>query len=287
MRTRTAIALFSACFAASAATPKTPSRDVQTQVIAAARRAALAYDQALPDFVCAEAISRYSDATGKGKYWSAVDSLMALLSYYGRQEHYRLVQFNHQPDSEGYDALSGATSRGEFGGMLRRVFDPAFAASFTWVRWDEVRGTRVQVYSYQVLRERSNFSLDYVNGPDEGRIVAGYHGLVYIDPAAAATLRITVEADGLKEFQITLASTTLDYDYAAIAGRAYLLPLQAVTLMRAGEVMTKNVVDFESYQKFEAGSNVLYPKAEGGDNKAEGEGKKAEGENQKTGPEDK
>jgi hypothetical protein len=262
MPVRLTLAFISACLAALAASPKRPSAEEQARVIEAARRAALDYDKKLPDFVCAENISRYSDATGKGKYWSAVDSLMVLLSYYGRQEHYRLVQFNHQPDAELYDSLPGATSQGEFGAMLRRVFDPAFSAAFEWRGWELVRGARVQVYAYAVDRIKSTFSLTYVNGPDTGQTIAGYHGLVYIDPPTGTTLRLTTEADGLKDFQITFAGSTVDYAYASIAGRPYLLPIQAVSLLRAGEEMRKNVIDFESYQKFDAGAVVRYPEAD-------------------------
>jgi len=262
MPVRAGLALVAVSFAAAAANPAPPSAEAQARVIQTARRAALEYDRKLPDFVCAEIVSRYSDATGKGKYWSAVDSLMVLLSYYGRQEHYRLVQFNHQPDSQSFESLPGATSEGEFGGLLKRVFDPSVEAQFSWRSWDRIRNTRVQVYSYRVARAKSTFSLAYINGPESGETLAGYHGLVYIDPPSGATLRVTIEADGLKDFQITFAGTTLDYDYSSIAGHSYLLPLQAVTLMRAGEEMRKNVVDFQAYQKFDAGSNVLYPKAD-------------------------
>jgi hypothetical protein len=252
MPIRTAIALL-LCLAAAAADPKPPSPEEQQRVIEAARRAALAYDRTLPDFLCAEAVSRYSDPTGEGKYWSAVDSLMVLLSYYGRQEHYRLV-----PDNGPYDSLPGATTQGEFGAMLRRVFDPAFAAEFDWHGYEDFRDTHVQVYSYKVSRKRSTFSLIYTKGRKTGQIKAGYHGLVYISPPAGTALRITTEVDDLDDFQVSFASTTLDYGYSTIAGSSYLLPLRAVTLMHAGDVMTKNVVDFKSYQKFDAGVEVHY-----------------------------
>jgi len=257
---RAVLALFGVALAAPAATPKPPPAE-QSRILEAARRAALAYTEALPDFICAEVISRYSDATGKGKYWSAVDSLMVLLSYFGGQEHYHLVQMNHQPDTDSYDSLPGATSEGEFGTMLRRVFDPSCAAAFEWHGAENLRGHAVQVYSYKVTPANSTLSLTYINGSETGQMVAGYHGLVSIDPASAATLRITLEADGLKDFPLALAGTTLDYDYSAIEGHPYLLPLKAETLMRAAEVMTRNVADFESYQKFDVGVGVHYPKA--------------------------
>jgi hypothetical protein len=256
-----AAAIFAVPLAASAAGPKAPPAAEQKRVIEAARRAALAYTAALPDFICAEVISRYSDATGKGKQWSAVDSLMVLLSYYGGEEHYHLVQINHRPADEQYDSLPGSVSQGEFGTMLRRVFEPSVAAALEWHGAETLRNRAVQVYSYKVAPANSTLSLTYVNGSETGQMVAGYHGLVYIDPASATALRVTQEADGLKDFQLTFAGATLDYDNVSIEGRLYLLPLKAETLMRAGEVMTRNVVDFEAYKKFDVGIDVLYPKA--------------------------
>ena len=261
MRIRPAIALLSASLAVSAAAPRTPSREEQARVLEAARQAALDYTKALPDFICTEIISRSSDASGKGKAWSAVDDLMVLLTYFGRQEHYRLVQMNHMPAGESYDSLPGATSQGEFGTMLRRVFEPSCAATFLWRNWAEVRKRSVQVYSYRVARANSTLSLTYANGPDSSEMVAGYHGLVYIDPGASTALRVTLEADGLKGFQVDLAGTTLDYDYAGVGGHPYLLPLKAEIRMRTGESMTRNVVDFLAYRKFAVDTTVLFPKA--------------------------
>jgi hypothetical protein len=262
MRIRAAIAVLIVSLAAFAAKHPAPPPEAQARLLEAARGAALDYTKALPDFICAEVISRYSDASGKGKDWSAVDSLMVLLTYFGRQEHYRLVQVNHQPDTEPYDSLPGATSQGEFGTILRRVFEPSCAAKFLWRSQEDLRKRSVQVYSYSVARANSSLSLTYINGSETGQMAAGYHGLVYIDPGSGATLRVTLEADGLQDFQLTFAGTTLDFDYAKIGGHPYLLPLKSETRMRAGEVMTRNTVDFQSYQKFDVGTNLLFPKAD-------------------------
>ena len=71
MRPRIAIALLIVS-SAWAAGSQPPSRVEQSRVLEAARGAALGYTRTLPDFICTEVISRYSDASGKGKDWSAV-----------------------------------------------------------------------------------------------------------------------------------------------------------------------------------------------------------------------
>src|ERR1035437_10509372 len=115
MRIRPAIALLSASLAVSAAAPRTPAREEQARVLEAARQAALDYTKALPDFICTEIISRSSDASGKGKAWSAVDDLMVLLTYFGRQEHYRLAQMNNMPAGGSEGSLPRGRSSGGVG----------------------------------------------------------------------------------------------------------------------------------------------------------------------------
>jgi hypothetical protein len=261
MRIRLAIAFASVALGAFAAEPK-PSAEEQARVLEAARKAALDYTRTLPDFLCTEIIERFSDATGKGKYWSAVDSLMVLLTYFGRQERYQLLEVNHAPPSGSYDSLPGATSQGEFGTMLRRIFEPSCAAEFEWRSRAEVRGKQVWAYAYRVLRANSTLSLAYRNGGESSEMAAGYHGLVDIDAGAGTAVRLTLEADDIRDFEVSFASTTLEYDYADVGGRPYLLPLKAETQMRTGEVMTRNVVDFQSYRKFDVNTDVQYPRAD-------------------------
>jgi hypothetical protein len=259
MRFRLAIALACVALGAFAADPK-PSSEERARVLEAARKSALDYTRTLPDFICTEIIERSSDATGKGKFWSAVDSLMLLLTYFGRQERYQLLEVNHAPPAGSYDALPGATFQGEFGTLLRRIFEPSCAAAFEWQSWSDVRGRRVWVYAYRVLRANSTLSLAYRNGGESSEMAAGYHGLVDIDPVSATVVRLTLEADDIRDFQVSFASTTLDYDYADVGGRSFLLPLKAETQMRTGEVMTRNLVDFLSYRKFDVNTTLDYPR---------------------------
>jgi len=259
MRIRLAIAFASVALGAFAADPK-PLGEEQARVLETARKAALDYTRTLPDFICTEIIQRSSDATGKGKFWSAVDSLMVLLTYFDRQERYQLLEVNHAPPAGSYESLTGATSQGEFGTMLRRIFEPACAAEFEWRGGADVRGRQVWAYAYRVLRAHSTLSLAYRNGGKSAEMAAGYHGLVDIDPGSGTVLRLTMEADDIRDFQVSFASTTLDYDYADVGGRSYLLPLKAETQMRTGEVMTRNIVDFESYRKFDVNTILEFPR---------------------------
>jgi hypothetical protein len=243
------------------AAAQSPSQEEQERLLESARAAALNYTNTLPDFLCDEFIRRFSDASGKGKEWSGVDDLTVRVSFFDRKEHYKFAQINHLPTSESYDSLSGAVTQGEFGTLLRRAFEPSAAAAFSWRSWENVRNRRLSVYTYRVARANSTWSLDYHNSDESNQTITGYSGLLYIDPSTSAVFRLTIEAEGIpKGFPITLADTSLDYDYADVGGRSYLLPLSAETHMRGDGVMTRNVVDFGSYRKFTVDSTVEYPR---------------------------
>jgi hypothetical protein len=260
MRIRLFAAVASLALWMADAAPQRPSKEEQERLLESARAAALNYTNTLPDFICNEFIRRFSDATGKGKEWSAVDDLTVRVSFFDRKEHYKLAQINRLPTSESYDSVGGAITQGEFGTLLRRAFDPSVAAAYSWRSWANLRSLRLWVYAYRVTRASSTWSLEFRNGDKSSETITGYSGLLYIDPATSAVFRLTVEAEGIpKDFPISLASTSLDYGYADIAGLSYLLPLSAETRMRGEGVMTRNVVDFESYRKFTVDSTVDYP----------------------------
>jgi hypothetical protein len=54
------------------------------------------------------------------------------------------------------------------------------------------------------------------------------------------------------------AQTRLDYDYADIGGRQFLLPYRGEVRMEGGEVFSKNLLDFLHYKKYSADSAISY-----------------------------
>jgi len=66
-------------------------------------------------------------------------------------------------------------------------------------------------------------------------------------------MRVTLEAVDLPvSFPIQQASLTLDYDFAKIADREFLLPLKSVMRMREGKTLIKNETEFRLYRRFQA-----------------------------------
>ena len=240
-----------------------PSPAQQSAFIEKARQVALHYSDMLPDFVCTEVIQRSWGEPGILR--KNHDSLTMQLSYFQKKESYKLVS------SGGLmGAPLGASSSGEFGSALRWIFEPESAAEFRWEKSASVRGTRAAVYSYRVPRDRSRYVLSYGVGENRVDKLVAFHGVLQIAEDTGMTLRLTYEADNIPaDFPIRKASNSVDYGYAEVGGRQYLLPARAnsqmihfpnrLLEMRSGamrQTMFDNETEFRSYRKFEANSTI-------------------------------
>jgi len=227
----------------------------EKKIVEEARQYALNYVKRLPDFICTQVTRRYIDPSGL-EFWQRDDVITARLTYFEQKEDYKVVLVNNRMTDVSYDRLGGSTSTGEFGSMLKEVFEPATEADFRWERWATLRGRRMHVFAYRVLKSRSQWHVSYERRLE---IVPGYNGLVYVDRDNFAVARISLEAQDIPaDFPIQQAGTTLDYDFAEIGGQQYILPLRAVMRMRSGKFLSKNEVEFRMYRKFGAEAIIKF-----------------------------
>jgi hypothetical protein len=248
---------------AAAAKPKAPpppvmpppSTDEQKRVIDEAREYALSYTNNLPNFICTQVTRRYIDPSGM-EFWQQQDVITAKLSYFEQKEDYKVVMVNNRVTDLKYDQVGGATSSGEFGSLLKELFDPATQADFTWERWGKLRGRIVHVFSYRVAQPQSRWHINYDKRLD---IIAGYTGLVYVDKDSPMIHRVTLKAEDIPiSFPIQQASTVLDYDMQSISGNEFVLPLRAEIRMREGKMLSRNDVEFRLYRRFGADSTITF-----------------------------
>jgi hypothetical protein len=232
-----------------------PSADEQKRVIDEARDYALNYTKSLPNFICTQVTRRYVDPSGL-EFWQQQDMITAKLSYFEQKEDYKVVMVNNRVTDLKYDQVGGATSSGEFGSLLKELFDPDTQADFTWERWGKLRGRIVHVFSYRVTQPRSRWHINYDKRMD---IIAGYTGLVYVDKDNPMIHRVTLKAEDIPiSFPIQQASTVLDYDMQNISGSDFVLPLRAEIRMREGKMLSRNEVEFRLYRKFGADSTITF-----------------------------
>lgn len=233
-----------------------PPEAEQSKVIEEVRDYALNYTKRLPDFICSQVTRRYVDPTGL-ELWRQQDTVVEKLSFFEQKEKYEVVLVNNRPNRAfTHEQLGGATSSGEFGTMMKEIFEPETQARFTWERWARLRGRRMQVYNYRVSQARSKWEIDYQR---QQRVVPAYSGLIFVDNVSHAVMRITLQAEGIPpSFPIQEASNMLDYDYQKISGADFVLPLRALMRMREGKYLVKNEAEFRLYRKFGAEASISF-----------------------------
>jgi hypothetical protein len=96
-------------------------------------------------------------------------------------------------------------------------------------------------------------------------LAVGHHGLVFINPGTAEVLHLVRVADLPKDISVRSANASLDYARTEVGGHTYLLPEQAEVEMSLAGIQTRNVVTFQKYRKFEAGSEITFGDKSKGD----------------------
>jgi hypothetical protein len=227
-----------------------PSDADTAALIERSRQKALDYTQQLPDFMCTEVVHRSLSAEG-GPHSS--DTLTIKLSYSKRGEDHRLELINGKPTGRKYEELKGATGSGEFGGILRMIFNPASQAAFDWQTWKTVRKKRVAAIEYAVSAANSPYYLRY----QDRKAIVGLHGELEVDSETGEVLHLTYAAyDIPSQLGVQSAVNLVDYAFADVGGREYLLPVHSEMEMRSPGVLARNKTEFREYRKFSAESVV-------------------------------
>jgi hypothetical protein len=237
-----------------------PSSEEQAKIISEARELALGYSNSLPNYLCLQVTRRYVNPYGHDDSWIPAGTLTERLSYVDHHEDYKTVTVNDQVSSVAAEKLGGSLSRGEFGSMLREIFDRKSETTFDWERWTTLHGRRTYVFSYRVPLETSKYTINYDKGAQT--ITVGYHGSVFIERDTNMVVRIKMTADIPPAFPVQAASQQLDYDYQKIGDQEFLLPL--VSEMRGridGKFMVKNTIEFRMYNKFSADTVIKFDEA--------------------------
>ncbi len=243
-----------------------PNSVKQQQILALMKDYALNYTDNLPNFICVQVTRRYIDPNA-GDHYRSIGTVLAKVSYNEGRENYRVYSVNGQyqqqeTDMEHIKPGGGAISSGEFGSLMREIFEPDSEAEFGWDHWATLRGRRMAVFNYFIDSGHSKYSIDYTAGPgDDQRIITAYKGLVYADPDTGEIDRIKFIAVNIpRSFPVSEATEILDYDLVDISGQKYVCPLLAQLYMTAGREKSRNEIEFRDYRKFGTNSVIEYGK---------------------------
>lgn len=241
-----------------------PSSEDQAAIIDDARKYALSYSKTLPDYICTQVVRRYAAAAPGTRYggragsdpsWQLMNTLTIKLTYFDQKEDYKLILVNNTVAQSDYHRVGGTTSTGDFGSMMREIFEPATETRFEWDHWAKMRGHPTYVFNYRVTQARSQW---HVSTEDQSIVVA-YRGLIYVDQDTRQVLRVTLEADDIMPgFPVKHASDILDYDYQELGGQQFLLPFKGEVRIDNGQVLTRNENEFRMYNKFSSQSEIKY-----------------------------
>jgi hypothetical protein len=247
-----------------------PSSGEQAAILDDVREYALNYSDTLPDFICTQVTRRYGAPLPGTKYggpvdgsprWQALDTLQIRLSYFEKKEKYTVVLMNNAIVNQDYEKVGGSKAFGEFGSMMREIFEPSTEARFEWDHWGTLRGKRVMAFRYHVRLDRSHFQI----AVEEGKlhITTAYHGLIEVEPDTHAVVRIVQEAEDIpSNFPMKETSDVLDYDYQELSGNTFLLPLKSEVIMKTSDDVQKLDEEFRLYRKYSADSTFKPYEAE-------------------------
>jgi hypothetical protein len=243
-----------------------PTSEEQAAILDEVRDYALNFSGNLPDFICTQVTKRFGAPKPGTKYggsakddprWQSFDELTMRLSYFNQKEDYKLILHNNTPTVQDYKSVGGSSSYGDFGTMLKKIFDRSSQAHFEWDHWGTLRTKRVMAFAYRIEQSRSEYHLVV---PDQHLdYTTAYHGLVEVDKDTHKIMRITVEAEDIPPtYPIKAAKTILDYDYTEISGHTFLLPLKGQVFMTGGDFLTRNDETFHNYRKYSADSEITF-----------------------------
>jgi hypothetical protein len=240
--------------------PVAPTAEEQSRLIGQVREIAAQYTAGLPNFLCTQIIRRYAEKKGS-EAWQPRDVLLVDVAYTGKSEQYKLVSINGQPSTKTLNNVGGYKSTGEFGSLLRFIFSPRAQAEFHWERWSNLRGRPTHVLAFHILQEHSEYRLNFRALFKTYRMIAGVHGLIYVDRETHKVMRIRTESEGLPaSWPIRRTPSVLDYDFAEVGGQEYLLPRRVDSRVITKDGQSRNVMEFGNYRRFAGQSTVTFEK---------------------------
>jgi hypothetical protein len=232
-----------------------PSLEDQKKLIEEVRNYALTYTKQLPNFICNQVTRRYDDPTG-ADFWRQQDVVNVRLSFNEQKEDYKVITVNGRMTDIAMEKLGGTISTGEFGSMMKEIFEPSTEAAFGFERWTTWRGRRTLVFNYRVEKSRSQYHVVAERTQD---YVPAYHGLIYVDRDTTMVMRLTMDINEFPVgFPIQEVHNSLDYDFQKIGDHEYVLPLRAEVRSRSGRAQVKNEVEFRMYRKFGAEASITF-----------------------------
>jgi hypothetical protein len=229
-------------------------REEQGRLWAEAARNALGYSTHLPNFRCTQETHRFSAPVKTPDQLKQLDSFKDELMYEDGKETYRRVEMDGNTDGAS-EKMKRVRSRGEFGSLLRGLFDPESQATYKWAGRAMALGVLCQVFDVQVAKGKSNFSLKH----NDYLLPVGYQGQVFIEEETGLVRRLTIQGTEVPpDFALQSPAFSLEYGMVRIGNEDHLLPLRSVLQVQHLKLYVRNETTFRDYRRFEASTEIKF-----------------------------
>ncbi|HKE21102.1 MAG TPA: hypothetical protein VKB88_01865 [Bryobacteraceae bacterium] len=226
------------------------------QLIAEARAASSRFTSGLPNFLADQSTRRYFNSSVPAS-WQLIDDVGAEVAYVDGKEDYRKITVDGQPTPLP-PQMTGSWSTGEFGTTLEALMAPQTQASFHRRAEDRIGSRAAVVFDFQVTQANSHWT---IVAPDQRSFQPPFEGSIWVDRETARVLRIEERTTFMPaDFPFTKAESTLEFAWARIDQKSYLMPSTAENLacMRGSGTCSKNTIAFKNYRRFTADSKVIF-----------------------------
>jgi len=114
---------------------------------------------------------------------------------------------------------AGLTTAGEFGPILSVVLNDAMHSTIAWGYWEQGPHGRLAVFRYVVPDDRSSYAVALKHGVHSEKLFPAYRGVIAIDPASGAILRITVVANPAQSHDVVQSAIVVEYGVVSLGGK--------------------------------------------------------------------
>ena len=224
--------------------PLPPDEAGQKKAIAEIIAKAQDFEKNLPDFACTQ-FSHHSVDVKATNQWKTIETINEQLVFSKGQAQYKLVAVNGKKAGENDKPPASAVPVSEFIKVMHEIFDPSAKAGMVWTNWESVRGHRVHMITFVVTQENSQVTV----GKSKG-IQTGLAGYIYADADTYAVLRVVAAPTGIpKTYPIQSVTFDINYDFARVGDKVYLLPLKADFRQKEGKGQIWDEVELKDFRK--------------------------------------
>jgi hypothetical protein len=185
-----------------------------------------------------------------------MDTVTADVSSFNGKEDYKNIRVNGKPTDRPED--TGTWSTGEFQVTLEDILSSRTNAQFTARGEDKVAGRSAFVFNLVVDQPHSHWT---IVDDSNRRVKPAYKGRIWVDKETRRVLRIEQVAVNLpRDFGFDSEETSIEYGFATIEGRPYLLPAVSVNMAcgTGTSSCSRNRIEFRNYRKFTSDSKITF-----------------------------